>query len=64
MSNFVVKQNATSAADWLLDPIELAAVFNERTKIIILNNPHNPVGKVYTRYALPYNMCGSVYTSN
>lgn len=42
-------QNAESAADWTFDHNELSAAFNERTKIIILNNPHNPIGKVYTR---------------
>lgn len=37
----------TSSADWKLDPAELAAAFNEKTKLIILNTPHNPTGKVF-----------------
>ena len=32
-----------------LDPNELSALFNEKTKAIIFNNPNNPLGKVYNR---------------
>lgn len=31
------------------DPDELAAAFNNKTRGIIVNTPHNPCGKVYTR---------------
>jgi len=31
------------------DPEELRAAFSERTKGIIVNTPHNPTGKVFTR---------------
>uniref|UniRef100_A0A8D0GA68 Kynurenine--oxoglutarate transaminase 3 n=1 Tax=Sphenodon punctatus TaxID=8508 RepID=A0A8D0GA68_SPHPU len=41
-----------SSADWVLDPTELASKFNSRTKAIIVNNPHNPTGKVYTEKEL------------
>jgi aminotransferase len=34
------------------DPAELAAAFNRRTRGIILNTPHNPCGKVYSRQEL------------
>ncbi|CAN5891429.1 aminotransferase class I/II-fold pyridoxal phosphate-dependent enzyme [soil metagenome] len=34
---------------WSFDPDELRAAFNARTKAIILCNPNNPVGKVFTR---------------
>jgi aspartate/methionine/tyrosine aminotransferase len=30
-----------------LDPGELEAAFNERTKMIIICTPNNPTGKVY-----------------
>nr|XP_032835440.1 kynurenine--oxoglutarate transaminase 3-like isoform X2 [Petromyzon marinus] len=43
---------ATSSADWCLDPHELASKFNSRTKALILNTPNNPLGKVYTREEL------------
>lgn len=34
---------------WELDPDELADAFSERTRAIIVNTPHNPAGKVFTR---------------
>src|SRR3954464_15167605 len=40
---------APAAAGWTFDPDELAAVFNDRTKAIIINTPNNPTGKVFTR---------------
>ncbi len=38
---------ATSAAEWRLELDELAAAFSPRTKLLILNTPLNPLGKVY-----------------
>jgi len=35
--------------DWKFDPDELAAAFNDRTKAIVLCNPNNPTGAVFTR---------------
>jgi aspartate/methionine/tyrosine aminotransferase len=35
--------------DWTFDREELRAAFNERTKAIIVCNPNNPTGKVFTR---------------
>ncbi|XP_078739100.1 kynurenine--oxoglutarate transaminase 1-like [Lampetra fluviatilis] len=40
---------ATSSADWCLDPHELGSKFNSRTKALILNTPNNPLGKVGAR---------------
>jgi len=37
------------APDWTFDPDELRAAFNARTKAVILCNPNNPTGKVFTR---------------
>lgn len=34
------------------DPAALRAAFSERTKAIIINTPHNPTGKVFTRSEL------------
>jgi len=34
--------------DWRFDPDELRAAFGPRTRMIILNTPHNPTGKVFT----------------
>lgn len=40
------------APDWSFDPNELRQAFNARTRAIILNSPHNPTGKVFTRAEL------------
>jgi aminotransferase len=40
------------APDWRYDSAELRAAFSERTKAIIVNTPHNPTGKVFTRAEL------------
>ncbi|XP_074647158.1 kynurenine--oxoglutarate transaminase 3-like isoform X2 [Tubulanus polymorphus] len=37
-----------SSGDWHLDPEELAGKFTEKTKLIIVNTPHNPTGKIFT----------------
>jgi aspartate/methionine/tyrosine aminotransferase len=37
---------------WSLDPDELAAAFNTRTRAILINTPHNPTGKVFSRAEL------------
>lgn len=38
--------------DWAIDQDELAALFNEKTKLIIINTPHNPTGKVFSEAEL------------
>ncbi len=38
-----------SPPDYALDPDLLRHAFNERTKAIIVNTPHNPTGHVFTR---------------
>lgn len=35
-----------TSKDWVLDMAQLEAAFNEKTKMIVLNTPHNPIGKV------------------
>jgi aminotransferase len=37
------------APEWTFDREELRAAFNPRTKAVILCNPNNPTGKVFTR---------------
>lgn len=39
---------------WGFDKDELRAAFNEKTKAIIICNPNNPTGKVFTREELEY----------
>lgn len=36
-----------SSADWILDMRELESKFSNKTKLIVLNTPHNPIGKVW-----------------
>ncbi len=40
------------APGWKFDPEELRAAFNSRTRAVIVNTPHNPTGKVFTRAEL------------
>jgi kynurenine aminotransferase len=42
----------TSAAEWVIDMKELEAAINEKTRMIVLNSPHNPIGKVFSREEL------------
>lgn len=37
------------APHWTIDPERLAKAFTKRTKAIVLNTPHNPTGRVFTR---------------
>lgn len=47
------------APDWHFDLDELAAAFTDRTRLVLLNTPHNPTGKVFTRGELEMiaNLC-------
>jgi aspartate/methionine/tyrosine aminotransferase len=40
------------APDWSFDEAELRAAFGPRTRAIIVNTPHNPTGKVFSRAEL------------
>ena len=42
-------KKTTSAGDWTLDMKELEAAITDKTRMIVLNSPHNPVGKVFTK---------------
>ena len=37
---------------WELDPEELRAAIGPRTRALLLNSPHNPTGKVFSRHEL------------
>jgi aminotransferase len=45
---------ALRAPDWSFDREEMRAAFNEKTKAIIICNPNNPTGKVFTRDELEF----------
>jgi aspartate/methionine/tyrosine aminotransferase len=40
--------------DWALPRSDLAAAFSSRTKLLILNSPHNPSGKVFSEDELQF----------
>ena len=42
------------APDWTFDRDELRAAFNQKTKAIIICNPNNPTGKVFTRAEMEF----------
>jgi len=42
------------APDWSFDPDELRAAFNANTKAIIVCNPNNPTGKVFSRAEMEF----------
>jgi aspartate/methionine/tyrosine aminotransferase len=38
--------------DWTIDREQLASLFSSKTKLILINTPHNPTGKVYSEQEL------------
>jgi len=40
------------APDWSFDEAELRAAFSDRTRAIVLNTPHNPTGRMFSRAEL------------
>ncbi|CAH2448954.1 Kynurenine aminotransferase [Komagataella phaffii CBS 7435] len=42
-------QETVNSSDWKINFTELENSINERTKMIVLNTPHNPIGKVFSR---------------
>src|ERR1041384_514742 len=49
LSDAVPRYVSLRAPDWSFDRAELRAAFNEKTRAIIVCNPNNPTGKVFTR---------------
>lgn len=39
-------ETPVSSRDWVLDFNELESKFSQKTKMIVINTPHNPLGKV------------------
>jgi len=48
LSGAVPRYVALRAPDWSFDPDALRSAFNDKTRAIVVNTPHNPTGKVYT----------------
>ena len=49
MAGVTPRYIALRGDNWSFDSSELANAFNQRTRAIIVNTPHNPTGKVYSR---------------
>jgi len=52
MAGGVVRPVALRPPEWRWDPAELRAAFGPRTRAVVLNTPHNPTGKVFSRAEL------------
>ncbi len=52
LSDAVPRYVTLHEPDWSIDPDELRAAFGPRTRGLVLNSPHNPTGKVFTREEL------------
>jgi aminotransferase len=52
ISGAVPRFVALRPPDWSFDPEQLRAAFNAKTRAIVINTPHNPTGKVYSRTEL------------
>lgn len=46
------KQGLSHASGWTLDLEELDAAVGEESKVLVVNTPHNPTGKVFTKEEL------------
>lgn len=47
-------KDVISSEDWVYDEAALEKLFNAKTKAIILNTPHNPLGKVFSASELNF----------
>jgi len=52
ISGAVPKFCRLAAPDWAIDFDELERAFGEKTRAIVINTPHNPTGKVFSRSEL------------
>ena len=52
ISGAVPRYVTLRAPDWAFDPDELRGAFGSRTRAIVVNTPHNPTGKVFSRQEL------------
>jgi aspartate/methionine/tyrosine aminotransferase len=52
LSGAVPRYVALRTPDWTIDLDELRAAFNDKTRAIVINTPHNPTGKVFSKAEL------------
>ena len=54
MAGGIVRSVALQPPAWNFDPQDLARAFNARTRLILVNTPHNPTGKVFSQAECQY----------
>jgi N-succinyldiaminopimelate aminotransferase len=54
MAGAIPKVATLHAPDWQFDRDEVRALFGPRTRVLLLNSPHNPTGKVFTHDELTF----------
>jgi aspartate/methionine/tyrosine aminotransferase len=54
MSGATLRPITLTPPDWSFDRDAAAAAFGPRTRLLLLNTPHNPTGKVFTREELAF----------
>uniref|UniRef100_A0A8R1DZ23 Aminotran_1_2 domain-containing protein n=1 Tax=Caenorhabditis japonica TaxID=281687 RepID=A0A8R1DZ23_CAEJA len=47
-----IAEGATSSSEFKIDFANLESKINEKTKMLVINNPHNPTGKLFSRQEL------------
>ncbi len=47
MAGGVPRYYSMHPPEWRVDPDELARLFTDRTRLILVNTPHNPTGKIF-----------------
>jgi N-succinyldiaminopimelate aminotransferase len=52
MAGGIPKYYPLRPPNWHIDPDELAKLFSDKTRMVLLNTPHNPIGKVFSRAEL------------
>lgn len=54
LAGAVARVVTLEAPDWRFDREQVRRAFTPRTRLLLLNTPHNPTGKVYTREELAF----------
>ena len=54
LTGAVPRYVALRPPDWSIDLDQLAESFNDKTRAIVINTPHNPTGKVYSKPELEF----------
>jgi aspartate/methionine/tyrosine aminotransferase len=52
MAGGIPRFHTLQPPDWSLQPEGLARLFSQKTRLLLLNTPHNPTGKVYSEKEL------------